>query len=284
MADFIYEICLLPRPQALTFSDYLNLKGISAQAKASSGALWVVCVSSSDDVYKAKLEFAQYVQEPFAKKYTDASWKLGKRVKAQKEIKSRLFNTLSWDPFSLTSIIEIICVVFFIGQMLFERQMLELFSLTQFIHLNETCNLYILFTPCFLHFGITHIAFNLVMGEALARPIERYFGKKRLFALVVGVAILSNILQLVFLEPNTIFGGLSGVVYGVIGYAGVLSLQKRLALNLVPPGLLAVSAIFIVLGFLMADGISNFCHLGGLLTGMLLGFYDYTHIDKIVKK
>lgn len=110
MADFIYEICLLPRPQALTFSDYLNLKGISAQAKASSGALWVVCVSSSDDVYKAKLEFAQYVQEPFAKKYTDASWKLGKRVKAQKEIKSRLFNTLSWDPFSLTSIIEIILV------------------------------------------------------------------------------------------------------------------------------------------------------------------------------
>ena len=74
MADFIYEVCLLPRQQALTFSDYLNSIGIPSQCKAGAGANWIVSVSTQDDVYKAKRELFTYVESPYAKRYAQASW------------------------------------------------------------------------------------------------------------------------------------------------------------------------------------------------------------------
>lgn len=275
MADFIYEVCLLPRQQALTFSDYLNSIGIPSQCKAGAGANWIVSVSTQDDVYKAKRELFTYVESPYAKRYAQASWQSQRKVKREKVLGSGFFRAFNWDPLSLTSIIEIICVVFFVGQFLFPREMLVYFSLTQYLDFSTPWEYYRLLTPCFLHFGIFHIAFNLVMWEALARPIERTFGKARLFTLFFAVGIISNVLQLAFLDPNAVFGGLSGVVYGVIGYAGILSYHESFAYRInIPRGLLSVSILFVLLGFVITDTLANFCHLGGLIVGVLLGMFE----------
>ena len=117
------------------------------------------------------------------------------------------------------------------------------------------------------------------MFEAFARPIERHFGAWKLGYIILTIALVSNILQFIFLQSglggNAIFGGLSGVVYGVIGYMGVLSRRHDLPGDLrLPPGLLLVSIIFIGIGFFLS-GIANICHLGGLLVGMALALVDF---------
>ena len=126
-----------------------------------------------------------------------------------------------------------------------------------------------------------HIAFNLVMFEAMARPIERTFGKVKFFSIFISVALLSNVTQYCFMtDLNGYFGGLSGVVYGVIGYSGVLSRRKDLPPSFnIPPGLLTVSVIFIFISFFLGE-IANLCHIGGLVVGMLWGFYDYKKLKQ----
>ena len=124
-----------------------------------------------------------------------------------------------------------------------------------------------------------HIAFNLVMFEAMARPIERFFGKSKLFSLVVSIGLLSNVLQYCFIDGNTVFGGLSGVVYGVIAYCALVSKSENVPDGFfIPKGLLAVSIIFIGLGFIFS-GIANLCHLGGLVVGLVWGLVDLKKLN-----
>ncbi|HAH71488.1 MAG TPA: hypothetical protein DCL74_07425 [Succinivibrionaceae bacterium] len=152
--------------------------------------------------------------------------------------------------------------------------MLETFSLTRMQDFSWPLDVYRLLTPVFLHFGIMHIAFNLVMWEAMARPVERYLGKTKLFSVFIGVSLISNVLQFAFMPYNGIFGGLSGAVYGVIAYMGTLSRRDDCPEGFYfPKGLIAVSAVFIVFGF-FSSGTANICHLGGLLLGLVLGYLD----------
>ena len=95
----------------------------------------------------------------------------------------------------------------------------------------ETRDYYKLFTPALVHFSLMHIAFNLIMFEALGRPIENTFGSVKMFSLVVGIAAISNVFQYIFTSDQAVFGGLSGVVYGLIGYSAVISLMKKAPSN-----------------------------------------------------
>lgn len=281
MEKIFFEVCLLPKAQALNFTDYLNTINIKACCKESINGKWVVYVNNQDDVYKAKRELFLYVQSPYAKKYVQASWKCRRTIAKDKELGLGFLRALNWDPFSFTSIIEIVCILFFICQFFFQEQMLHYFSLTKYIDISKPWEYYRLLTPAFLHFGLIHITFNLVMWEALARPIENTFGKVKLFSVFISVVFISNILQLVFLSPNTVFGGLSGAVYGVIGFAGILSSNKNFADRLnIPHGLLSVSIIFVLLGFFINDSLANFCHLGGLVVGIILGLFEFYRYNK----
>ncbi|MGN0908191.1 MAG: rhomboid family intramembrane serine protease, partial [Succinivibrio sp.] len=244
-----FEICILPREKALTFADYLNSRGIPAKAAPGASEHWSVYAAREEDVPRAKRELARFIKNPWDSSFSRASWSRGARAPARRAMKPRFFSALSWNPLSATSIVEIICVAFFIGQFVDGDFMLSMFSLNHAQGAMLPWGVYRLVTPAFLHFGIMHIAFNLVMWEALARPIERVLGTGKLVALALVVAVFSNLLQYMALQ-NGVFGGLSGVVYGVIGYLGVISKRPDAPQALgFPAGLLAVSVVFILFGF-----------------------------------
>ena len=286
--NFPFEIGVMrDRGAALKFADYLNSIGIKATAKPGFGANYSIFVANESDVSKAKLELLRFGNNPFAKAYNQAAWSQGKTPKRERTISARSgllsfsMGTYTWSLLSVTSILEVACLVIFvlglvpsIDQALLSG--LSWYSLDQL----TSGQVWRVLTPVLLHFGILHLLFNLVMFEAFARPIERHFGAWKLGYIIGAIALVSNILQFMFLQSdlgagNTIFGGLSGVVYGVIGYMGVLSRRQDLPSDLrLPPGLLLVSAIFIGIGFFLS-GIANICHLGGLLMGMALAVLDY---------
>ncbi|MDY6321811.1 MAG: rhomboid family intramembrane serine protease [Succinivibrio sp.] len=269
-----FEVCLLPRDKALTFADHLCAMGIAAKAEPGLSGHWKVVTESADDAARAKRELLKFAGSPFDSSFTQASWEKGGRDPQFKFVKPRLFGMLAWDPFTVTSAIEILCLLFFAGQLINEPWMLSVFSLNRMQGPELPWGAYRLLTPAFLHFGIIHIAFNLVMWEALARPVERVMGPAKLLVLAVSVALISNVLEYAALPYEGVFGGLSGVVYGIIGYLGVVSRRPDAPPALgFPRGLLAVSVIFILFGFL-TGGIANFCHLGGLALGLLWGLWD----------
>lgn len=269
-----FEICVLPRERALTFADYLNSRGISAKAAPGISEHWSVYAEHEEDVPAAKRELAKFIKNPWARQYSRASWNRGGFAPKRHGMRPRFFSAVAWNPISVTSIVEIICVAFFIGQLVDDDFMLSMFSLNHVQGLMLPWGVYRLFTPCFLHFGLIHICFNLVMWEALARPIEKAIGPGKLIVISLVVAALSNTLQYAALTDG-VFGGLSGVVYGVIGYLGIISKRPDASQSIgFPSGLLAVSVVFILFGF-FTGGIANFCHLGGLAVGVAFGLVDF---------
>lgn len=127
-----------------------------------------------------------------------------------------------------------------------------------------------LLTPDFLHFSWTHIVFNAVMLWFLGSQVEWFDGRQRLLILFVVVSLFSNGLQ--YLMAGPLFGGLSGVVYGILGYCWLS--QRRRARFQFPPALVTFAVAWMVLGYtplpevLGLGRMANEAHLGGFLAGL----------------
>ncbi|PAV26504.1 rhomboid family intramembrane serine protease [Tamilnaduibacter salinus] len=129
-----------------------------------------------------------------------------------------------------------------------------------------------LITPDFLHFSWSHIIFNSVMLWFLGSQVEWFDGKARLITLFIGISLLSNSLQ--YLASGPLFGGLSGVVYGILGYCWLS--QQRMPRFQFPPALVVVALVWMLIGFtplpvwLGIGRMANEAHLGGFVAGILL--------------
>tara|TARA_R110002111_G_scaffold168388_4_gene234420 strand:+ start:5600 stop:6463 length:864 start_codon:yes stop_codon:yes gene_type:complete len=129
-----------------------------------------------------------------------------------------------------------------------------------------------LFTPDFLHFSWTHIIFNSVMLWFLGSQIEWFDGRTRLVVLFIVTSLVSNGLQ--YMVSGPFFGGLSGVVYGILGYCWLS--QRTLPRFQFPPALVTFAVVWMVIGFtpvpemLGLGRMANEAHLGGFVAGLAL--------------
>lgn len=133
-----------------------------------------------------------------------------------------------------------------------------------------------LVTPAFLHFGWLHIVFNSLWLWDLGGRIERVLGHFNMFMLFLVIAVVSNFSQFAF-DGASLFGGMSGVVYGLLGFSWVAPhlqplwrIQPNRSIMILMVGWLLVCMVGVVevLGF---GAIANAAHLGGLLCGAVLG-------------
>jgi GlpG protein len=134
------------------------------------------------------------------------------------------------------------------------------------------------FTPMFLHFSVMHIAFNIAVSTEFGRRIEVRDGSVRFLLVVLVIAGVSNLGQFL-LAGNPVFGGLSGVGYGLLGYVLV---RHRLEPDenawQVHMGFAWSLLIFLVLfstGVTEPFGlyVANAAHWLGLITGSALGWF-----------
>ena len=131
-----------------------------------------------------------------------------------------------------------------------------------------------LITPMFLHFSFAHLAFNCLWIYVLGEKIERVDGKLTFTLIIILTGVFSNLLQY-FWTSSSLFGGLSGVIYGMLGYCLVMEMESNYDKYGLPPGLYLFMIAWLILGFLgILDlfgfgSVANFAHLGGMLSGLM---------------
>ena len=133
-----------------------------------------------------------------------------------------------------------------------------------------------LITPTFLHFSITHLAFNSLWIYILGSKIERMDGRALFVMVFVLTSVLSNAGQLLW-SQQYMFGGLSGAVYGLLGYCFILELDKKRSRYDLPDALYLFMFIWLLVGFtgilnIFGFGnIANTAHLVGMIAGFIIG-------------
>lgn len=133
-----------------------------------------------------------------------------------------------------------------------------------------------LLTPIFMHFGILHLAFNALWYWELGRRIELYSGSLWLLGLTVLFALTSNLAQWL-VSPDVVFGGLSGVLYGLLGYCWIYQMLAPNAFFALPKGVVILMLVWLALGvsglitLAGLGSIANAAHIGGLVSGCIAG-------------
>ncbi len=129
-----------------------------------------------------------------------------------------------------------------------------------------------LFTPIIIHFGILHIAFNMLWLYQLGSAVEQRQNSKRMLILVIVISVLSNLAQ--FFWSGPIFGGMSGVVYGLLAYVWVQGkFNPRSGLELDQNTTIMMLIWFIVCWLGLVGNIANMAHTVGLVCGVILGLF-----------
>lgn len=122
---------------------------------------------------------------------------------------------------------------------------------------------YRLLTAAFLHAGILHLGFNMVMLWWIGAPLEEAMGRGR-FLLLYVVSGLAGSAGALLLSPTAITVGASGAVFGLLGAAFVLERQAGIRGGPV----MTIIILNLAISFLVPR-ISIGGHVGGLVGGAL---------------
>ena len=153
-------------------------------------------------------------------------------------------------------------------------------SYLEFITFNQTYFIqndwWRLITPIFIHFSFSHLAFNALWIFILGSKIEMLDGRLLFLCLVIFSGVTSNYIEYLW-SGVSLFGGLSGVVYGLLGYCFLIELDSNKERYGLPPAVYIFMVIWLVLGFMGVlelfgfGSIANYAHLGGLISGLIFG-------------
>ena len=135
-----------------------------------------------------------------------------------------------------------------------------------------------LITAGFVHSGLLHIGFNMWCLWSLGQLSERLFGRFITVAIYLLTGVGGSLLSLAA-RPLTFEVGASGAIFGIagailsgvkFGNVSIPSAQKRAIFS----SLIFFIGFNLAIGFGLVRigiGIDNWCHLGGLISGLIFG-------------
>jgi len=261
------ELGSLTNPRAAQgFIDYLKSQGLSGQIRTEDGHTLVISVAP-EDFHTVQPLWNEFAKNPNHERYQQASWQVGTTQSPLKYQGQSLnlvarFKALSWLNQGVSILSIVVYVAFLFGA--FE----PIYMALQF---NPASPLTWL-TPAIVHFSAMHIVFNLIWWVSLGDNIEKQCGKSSLIGLFLVTALISNWAQYLMVGPN--FGGLSGVVYGLLGFCWIYSALNPKQPALVTTAIVGFMLVWLVLGFadVLFVGMANWAHLGGLVSGMAFAY------------
>ncbi|MCK8046347.1 rhomboid family intramembrane serine protease GlpG [Shewanella sp. 1CM18E] len=271
------EIGRLPNSRAAqALIDYLKGLNIDCELMPTEQGV-ALMIHDQQHFEQAHFEYLHFINNPFDEKYLAASWENGDtHTKLDYGSPSlQLVSQFITGAGPLTLSVFFICVTIYAAMNLgFANPIFEQLSFFGAIQANTSGEIWRLFTPSLLHFSAMHIIFNLLWWWYLGGKIENKLGFAPLFILLLVGGTLPNVLQYFMAGPQ--FGGLSGVVYAVVGYTWIMGYRRPESGIGLPPAYIGFMLLWLVLGFTDMFGLSiaNGAHLGGLLVGVIQGFID----------
>jgi membrane associated rhomboid family serine protease len=144
-----------------------------------------------------------------------------------------------------------------------------------------------LVTSMFLHYGVLHIAMNMVGLIDGGRHVERLYGRAAFLALYLFAGVAGSLVSA--LPGKAVSAGASGAIFGIFGAWGAYLLFHRDKIDKEllakqSKGLLIFLAYNIWFG-LTAEGIDMRAHLGGLGAGFVAGLIlasDKQYVARVV--
>lgn len=127
-------------------------------------------------------------------------------------------------------------------------------------------------TPALLHFGEIHLVFNLLWLFYFGRQIERVQPLLLVAVVYVVITLAGNVAQY-YLTGSNAFGGLSGLIYGLVGYTwllGIMVPNSRIALR--SSTFLVFVVAMVGMAIFASSSIASEAHAGGLFAGLVAGF------------
>ena len=141
-----------------------------------------------------------------------------------------------------------------------------------------------LITNCFLHIGIFHLLLNMYALLYIGVILEPILGRARFLTAYLLTGILASITSLWWHEL-TISAGASGAIFGMYGVFLALLTTNHIE-KTARKALLTSIAVFIAFNLFngLKDGIDNAAHIGGLLSGMVIGYALIPSLSKPSEK
>ena len=280
------------RAQGEVLGAYLYSQGIGNQVDESGDGLWAVWISSDDDIATAGTILNDFRADPDSPKFT-AGADHGKQKLVKEDAKDKRFRKNYYDRKRLFNRFSFGLVTAFLIALSIITTLVTNFgadhSMTDEIFLTSveyrdswivydrtlqevrSGQVWRLVTPIFLHLGFIHLLFNMLWMSDLGNMIERRHGSLRLLGFVCLLAVPSNILQFLFTGPT--FGGMSGVVYGLLGYLWIRSKTDPFYEIHLRRNTIVMMGIWFVLCIVMPEmHVANVAHAVGAVVGMASGY------------
>jgi membrane associated rhomboid family serine protease len=144
-----------------------------------------------------------------------------------------------------------------------------------------------LFTALFVHLSLLHLALNMWALWNVGRLSERLFGRGTLLFLYVAAGVLASLTSIAW-DPSLSSVGASGAIFGVFGaFLAVLRRQRRqIPAVIVRKHWISTLAfvLFNLISGAIQPGIDNAAHVGGLLSGFVLGYIFARPLDGEVRR
>ncbi|GAB6262832.1 rhomboid family intramembrane serine protease GlpG [Photobacterium sp. CCB-ST2H9] len=270
------RIAVLDNPRmAQAFIDYMASRGIELRLASEPGGQFAIWLADLQHQVETEAEWKQFVSHPDDQKYLAASWQVA-RTGSQPQFRYESPSLIAMvkaqaGPVCLS--VMVLTIVIYVGWILgWQRPLFDWlhFPLMQ----GDGWELWRYVSHSLLHFSLLHIVFNCLWWWILGGQLERHSGSGKLLEIFLLSALISGMAQFWVNGPN--FGGLSGVVYALMGYLwwlGWLAPSRGLS---IPNNIVVFMLVWLVLGFadILGIKIANMAHLFGLVTGCLLAFVD----------
>lgn len=268
------KIAELENPRlAQAFVDYLALRGIAITIQVKEGDTIELWLNDLQHQVEAEREYEQFIANPNQEKYLAASWEVEHPQKSQFHYQSPNFIQLIKAKAGVVTltIMLLCCGIYLLQSLGFDGTIFNLFHFPDVV--DQKWQLWRWVSHALIHFSLLHIAFNIMWWWQLGGDIEKRIGSSKLLQIFILSAITSGAAQ--FYVGGANFGGLSGVVYALLGYSwifGTIAPQRGL---MVPRAIVAFMVAWIVIGYVQpVVPIANSAHLAGLACGCLLGALD----------
>ncbi len=135
-----------------------------------------------------------------------------------------------------------------------------------------------LFTAMFLHFGFEHLAYNMFSLIFLGDILESIVGPVRYLAIYLAGGLGGNILSLymsVHSGSYKVSAGASGAIFAVMGAFFYIAIRNRRTFGKEGMRRLGMMVVLMIMQGLVDRGVDQSAHMGGMITGFLLGILLY---------